>query len=151
MPIHLLVIFIPPLVGIITQITKFLIFVSKHGWRWNYLLAHGHFPSAHSAFAISMLIITAQVEGVESGAFVVAFALAFIIIDDALRLRMYLSKQSRYLNQLVRDLSRRKLISPAKYPILKERIGHYRHEVLAGLIYGAGLTYLLLKLFSVLN
>ncbi len=100
-------------------------------------------PSAHSAFAASTVITTATVEGVNSGAFIVAMALAFLIIDDALRLRMYLGEQSRYLNMLTKSLSKKIGLNTKKFPRLKERIGHHKSEVVVGLIYGTILTYLL--------
>jgi len=138
-----IIIFTPLFVGIITQLTKFILFSLKHGWRWNYILTHGHMPSAHSAFAISVLITTAFVDGVSSGSFVVAMALGFLILDDALRLRMYLGDQGRYLNMLVKNLMEETdLINQKDFPRLKERIGHHKSEVAVGLIYGAILTYL---------
>jgi acid phosphatase family membrane protein YuiD len=138
-----IIIFTPLFVGVITQLTKFILFSLKHGWRWNYILTHGHMPSAHSAFAISVLMTTAFVDGVSSGSFVVAMALGFLILDDALRLRMYLGDQGRYLNMLVKNLMEETdLINQKDFPRLKERIGHHKSEVAVGLIYGTILTYL---------
>ena len=137
------VVFIPLLVGTITQLTKFVLFSFKHGWKWNYILTHGHMPSAHSAFAISVLMTTAFVDGISSGSFVVAMALGFLILDDALRLRMYLGDQGRYLNMLVKNLMEEtNLINKKDFPRLKERIGHHKSEVAVGLLYGGILTYL---------
>ena len=98
-------------------------------------------PSAHSAFAISVLITTAFVEGVSSGSFVVAMALGFLILDDALRLRMYLGDQGRYLNMLVKNLVEETNLEKKDFPRLKERIGHHKSEVVVGLVYGAILTW----------
>ena len=135
---QLAIAFIPLYVGVIVQITKFTIFSAKHGFRWQYLLTHGHMPSAHSAFAASLVIAVSQLEGIGSGTFAVALALAFIILDDALRIRMYLGDQGRYLNMLVHSLQ----LDTSKYPRLKERVGHRTSEVIAGLVYGAALTIL---------
>lgn len=135
---------IPVFVGIITQTTKFIIFVSKHGFKWDYFMTHGHMPSTHSAFATSLIISIGYLEGINSGAFAVAIALAVIIIDDALRLRMYLGDQGRYLNMLVQNLN----LDADKYPRLKERVGHRTSEVIVGIIYGGALTGILLFLFE---
>jgi len=143
-----IIIFIPLVVGIITQLTKFILYSFRHGLQWQYVLTHGHMPSAHSAFAISVLITTAYVDGINSGAFVVAMALGFLILDDALRLRMYLGDQGRYLNMLVKNLVEESTLEKKDFPRLKERIGHHRSEVVVGLIYGIILTYLLLNLLS---
>ena len=139
-----IIILIPIFVGIITQLTKFVIFSAKNGLKWSYLFTHGHMPSAHSALAISVLMTTAYVDGVSSGSFVVAMALGFLILDDALRLRMYLGDQGRYLNMLVKNLVEETMLNKKDFPRLKERIGHHKSEVFVGLIYGAVLTYLFL-------
>lgn len=135
---------IPGIVGIIVQITKFVIFSVKHGFSWHYILTHGHMPSAHSAFAVSLVISVSQLEGIASGTFAVALALAFIILDDALRIRMYLGDQGRYLNMLVQSLQ----LDTSKYPRLKERVGHRTSEVIVGSIYGAALAFLFLYIFN---
>lgn len=140
------VILIPLFVGIITQLTKFAIYSFKHGFKWQYLMTHGHMPSAHSAFAISVLLTTAYVDGVNSGSFVVAIALGFLILDDALRLRMYLGDQGRYLNMLVKNLVEESTLEEKDFPRLKERIGHHKSEVAIGLIYGIILTYVFIQL-----
>jgi len=143
-----IIILTPVFVGIITQITKFIIFSIKHGIKWRYLFTHGHMPSAHSAFAISILITTACVDGVSSGSFVTAMALGFLILDDALRLRMYLGDQGRYLNMLVKNLVEETSLEKKDFPKLKERIGHKKKEVIVGLLYGAALSCLFIILLS---
>ncbi len=135
-----IVILTPLFAGIITQTTKFILFSIKHGFKWRYLLTHGHMPSAHSAFAISVLMTTAYVDGIGSGSFVVAIALGFLILDDALRLRMYLGDQGRYLNMLVKNLVEETSLNRKDFPRLKERIGHRKEEVIVGLLYGIILT-----------
>ncbi len=137
-----MIILTPVFVGVITQLTKFILFSINNGWKWNYILTHGHMPSAHSAFAISVLITTAFVDGITSGSFVVAMALGFLILDDALRLRMYLGDQGRYLNMLVKNLVEETRLEKKDFPRLKERIGHHKSEVAVGLIYGAILTWI---------
>jgi acid phosphatase family membrane protein YuiD len=72
-------------------------------------------------------------------------ALAFIVIDDAVRFRFYLGKQAKNLNRLTKET-----LPPekaAKYPRLHETLGHYPHEVLAGAIYGMAISLALLKMF----
>ena len=136
-------ILIPIIVGIIIQITKFITYSLKHGWDWRYIMTHGHMPSAHTGFAISILTSIGYYEGVHSGAFAVAFALAFLIIDDAARLRMYMGDQGRYLNMLVSQLH----VDASQFPRLKERMGHRISEVIVGGILGFVLTIILIKLF----
>jgi acid phosphatase family membrane protein YuiD len=102
-------------------------------------------PSTHSAFVSALIVTTGHYYGVNSGAFLVAFSLSIIIFDDALRLRMYLGDQGRYLNNLVQDLK----IDQKKFPRLKERVGHRTSEVIVGIIYGIALSYFCIYLLSV--
>jgi acid phosphatase family membrane protein YuiD len=133
-----LVFLIPIVVGLIAQTIKFTAYTIKHGWNPGYALTHGHMPSAHTAFITSLVASVGWYEGIESGAFAVSIILAIIVIDDAVRLRMYMGDQGRYLNMLIRQLS----VDTNKYPRLKERIGHRVSEVIAGGILGITLTYI---------
>ncbi len=142
---NLAIVFIPVLVAIITQITKFGLFSFKNGLKWEYFFTHGHMPSTHSAFAISLVIIVGYLETVVTAPFAIAVALAVIIVDDALRLRMYLGDQGRYLNMLVENLN----LDASKYPRLKERVGHRTSEVIVGLIFGSAFSFLFIYIFSV--
>ena len=133
---------IPIVVGGVTQIIKFVHFSLKHGWDWKYAMTHGHMPSAHTAFVVSAVTSIGYYEGLDSGAFAVAVALAIIVIDDAARLRMYMGDQGRYLNMLIRQLN----VSEDQFPRLKERVGHRVSEVIVGGILGILLTLLLAKI-----
>jgi uncharacterized protein len=140
-------IFILPIaVGVITQIIKFILYSSKHGWDIKYAMTHGHMPSAHTAFITSLVTSVAiyDDDGIKSGAFAVAVILAVIVIDDAVRLRMYLGDQGRYLNMLIRQLN----ISEDQFPRLKERVGHRVSEVIIGGIFGVLATIALAKFFA---
>ena len=109
-----------------------------------YVFTHGHMPSAHTAFAIAIVTSVGHFEGIGDGTFAVAIALAFLIIDDATRLRMHLGDQGRYLNMLIEQLN----ISEQQYPRLKERVGHRVSEVVVGGILGFVLTILFIKLLA---
>jgi len=135
---------IPIFVGIVTQVIKFTLYCLKNGWNPSYALTHGHMPSAHTAFIVSLVTSVGYYEGLDSGAFAVAIILAIIVIDDAVRLRMYMGDQGRYLNMLIRQFS----IDKEKFPRLKERIGHRINEVIIGGIFGFFLTLSLAFLFS---
>ena len=140
----ILIALIPLFVGLITQATKFAIYSFRHGLNWSYILTHGHMPSTHSAFATSLLVSVADLEGIGSGVFAVSVALAIIILDDALRLRMYLGDQGRYLNMLVQSLN----LDTKKYPRLKERVGHRTSEVIVGIFYGLAWSLLFVSIFD---
>lgn len=132
---------VPIIIGSFTQLTKFVVYSIKHGWDIRYAMTHGHMPSAHTGFIVSLVTSVGLYDGVDTGAFAVAVALAIIVIDDAVRLRAYMGDQGRYLNMLIRQLP----IEKEKFPRLKERMGHRVSEVIIGGIYGFLLTLLLVK------
>lgn len=139
-----IIIAVPVAVGLFTQTLKFFLYAMKHGWKWEYFFTHGHMPSAHTAFVVSTLTSIGYFEGINSGVFALAFIFAFIIIDDALRLRMYLGDQGRYLNMLINELP----VDKKKFPRLKERIGHRISEVIIGGFIGFFLSLVLIKLLE---
>jgi hypothetical protein len=138
---------IPIVIGSLAQITKYVIYSMKHGWDLNYAMTHGHMPSAHTAFVVSLITSVGYYSGISSGAFAVSVILAVIVIDDAVRLRVYMGDQGRYLNNLIQQLN----IDEKKFPRLKERIGHRVSEVLVGGIGGFALTVLLITLSAMLE
>ena len=135
---------IPMLVGGIVQITKFIVYSLKHGWNIQYAMTHGHMPSAHTGFIVSIVTSIGYYDGVNTGAFAVAVALAIIVIDDAARLRMYMGDQGRYLNMLIRQLN----INEDQFPRLQERVGHRISEVIVGGILGFILTLLIATILA---
>lgn len=135
---------IPIAVGAFTQALKYVIFSLKHGWDISYAMTHGHMPSAHTAFVISIVTSVGYYSGITSGAFAVSVVLAVIVIDDAVRLRMYMGDQGRYLNMLIRQLP----VDEKQFPRLKERIGHKISEVIIGGLLGFALTLIFIKLLS---
>jgi len=135
---------IPIIVGGFVQLTKFFVYCLKHGWDINYAMTHGHMPSAHTGFIVSLVTAVGYYDGMTSGAFAIAMALAIIVIDDAARLRMYMGDQGRYLNMLIRQLN----INEEQFPRLKERMGHRVSEVIIGGILGFVLTIFLARLLG---
>ncbi len=135
---------LPAFIGILVQAIKFIIYSLKNGWKFQYAFTHGHMPSAHTAFVVSLVTSVGHYAGMDSGGFAVAVALAIIVIDDAARLRMYLGDQGRYLNMLIQQLN----ISEKQFPRLKERVGHRVSEIIVGGILGFALTLFLARILE---
>ncbi|PKH05240.1 divergent PAP2 family protein [Moritella sp. Urea-trap-13] len=91
------------------------------------LIGYGGLPSNHSCIVSSTAAIIAFNEGLQEPALVVALALAFIVILDANSLRQQVGKHARVINELN---------SKSSEPLLRERMGHSRIEILAGIITG---------------
>ena len=96
------------------------------------LIGYGGLPSNHSAIVSSMVMLIALKEGIDHPAFGVALTVAFIVMLDANSLRRQVGKHAEKINQLQHDASP-----------LRERIGHTRVEILAGIGVGCLVAYLL--------
>lgn len=92
------------------------------------LIGYGGLPSNHSAIVSSVAALIAFREGVGHPAFGVAITLAFIVILDANSLRRQVGKQAAAINILMPEV--------ADHQLLRERIGHTRLEIAAGIFVG---------------
>jgi uncharacterized protein len=138
---------LPITVWFVIQGIKFILFSIKHGWDIKNTLIHigyGHMPSAHTGFVVSLVTSVGYYTGMDSGAFAVAVVFAIMIIDDSVRLRMYIGDQGFYLNRLVAHFRLKK----EDFPKLKERMGHKISEVIVGGILGFFLTLCMAKILE---
>lgn len=103
------------------------------------LIGYGGLPSNHSAIVSSIAALIAFKEGLNTPAFGVAVALAFIVILDAGSLRRQVGKHAAEINKLNKNFDRRDLI-------LRERMGHTRIEILAGIFVGIFIGWLTSRL-----
>lgn len=110
-------------------------------------MSYAGMPSGHSAFVASLTTIIGLTEGFQSSLFALTLAFAIIVINDALKLRQYLGQQGAILNILIKDLKEDQFLDE-KYPILKEKIGHTKIEVLAGTLLGIAIGIIF---FALLN
>ena len=125
----------PFLAWLVAGILKFLINSLRARHFAFDLIGYGGLPSNHSAIVSSIATLIALKEGVNSPAFGVAIALAFIVILDATSLRRQVGKHAVAINKL------NSLTSGAPL-FLRERIGHTRVEILAGMVTGSVVAYL---------
>lgn len=132
---------IPIIVGVTTQLLKFIIQAAKGELRWSTLQEYGGMPSAHTAFVVSLDTVIWRQEGLASPAFAVGVIFSLLIIRDAIGLRQFLSQHGRVLNMLIKDLPDE---MEAKYPTkLAERMGHTPLQALVGGMVGFLLGYVL--------
>jgi uncharacterized protein len=124
---------IPIIVIFCAQLIKFARLSIKYGFEWDNLFDPGHFPSAHSAFVTSLVVVIGFYEKIASGVFAVAACFAFITIYDAMRVRMHIGLQGKTLNRLVSEIHE---IDQKTFPHLKEHVGHYANEVAGGIFVG---------------
>lgn len=94
----------------------------------------GGMPSGHSAFVSSLVVVVAYSEGIAGTEFMIAAAIALIVMYDAINLRNEAGFHAREINKL-NPLAR-----------LEESLGHNHLEVLAGAVFGAMVSFVLLIL-----
>ncbi|MCR5354889.1 MAG: divergent PAP2 family protein [Lachnospiraceae bacterium] len=96
------------------------------------LFGDGGMPSAHSA-TVTALATSAAIEcGLDSPAFAVALLFAFVVMHDAMGVRLEASKHAKMLNELIDYLN-------ADIPVetrLKEFLGHTPSQVVCGALLG---------------
>ena len=118
----------PFLAWLVAGCLKFLINSIKARQLAFGLIGYGGLPSNHSAIVSSMVALIAFKEGIDTPAFGVALTLAFIVLLDANSLRRAVGKHAVAINKLAKD--------DPKYQQLRERMGHTKIEILAGVIVG---------------
>ena len=99
------------------------------------LIGYGGMPSNHSAIVSSTTALIAFQEGINTPAFGVALTLSFIVLLDANSLRQQVGKHAKAINELSQEIP--------KQTNLRERMGHTRIEILAGILTGIVVAYLL--------
>lgn len=135
---------IPLLVGLVTQFSKRLF---NKNWHSEMTAIHSHLPhyggmpSAHTAFAFSLLTVIGWESGIASPAFAITVVLAVIILDDALRMRIFLGHHGEALHKLISKLPKEE---QKTYPLLETSLGHKPMEAAVGALVGIVLTLLLL-------
>jgi acid phosphatase family membrane protein YuiD len=135
---------IPIIVGLITQVSKRFLnqhYLSSVRVQGVPMPRYGGMPSAHTSFAFSLVTVIALTEGVMGPAFAIAATITIFILDDALRMRIFLGRQGQALRQLISKLPPEE---QQEYPFIESRLGHKPMEVLAGAIIGIALSLLLL-------
>lgn len=99
------------------------------------LIGYGGLPSTHSSIVSCAVVLLWIREGANSPLLLVAITLAFVVILDASSLRRHVGRQAEQINKLNQNTS--------DYTKLRERIGHTKSEVLAGIATGAICAYIL--------
>lgn len=130
---HLYYIVTPFVAWLVAGVLKFAINCARARRLAFDLIGYGGLPSNHSAIVSSMAALIALKEGVGSPAFGVALTLAFIVMLDANSLRRQVGKHAVAINQLASSSAD---LRAGDMPVLRERMGHSRTEIAAGILVG---------------
>lgn len=134
---------IPVGVGILAQLSKPIF--NKKWWRDQInrsdpLPQYGGMPSAHTAFATSLATIVGLTDGIYTASFAISVGVLIFILDDALRLRVFLGRFGVAIRKLIHLLPEEERKS---LPQIEGRIGHTASEVLVGAVIGIIATILI--------
>ncbi|MFA5420562.1 MAG: divergent PAP2 family protein [Patescibacteria group bacterium] len=144
------IILITPFIAAATAQAIKIVLIKKNKMKIRdfFAFTYAGMPSGHSAFVVSLVTIIGLVETAQSGLFALSLAFAVIIINDALKLRMYLGQQGGVINVLVKDLKDDQFLNE-KYPKMKDKIGHTLKEVVAGSLLGIIISILIYQFFFI--
>ena len=136
---------IPMVIGLLTQFSKrfFNKFSTVQVGNLS-LPRYGGMPSAHAAFGFSVATVVFLTEGINSAAFAISTALVVLLLDDALRMRVYLGQHGKALIYLAHRLPKDQ---QKDLPSLQDKLGHTPQEVAVGAIFGIVLTVLFMMMF----
>lgn len=103
-------------------------------WDWGRFFGSGGMPSSHTAFVVSLAIMTGWLAGFDKPEFAVAVVLACIVMYDASGVRRETGLQAEVINDIIQK------VFVDGQPItdveLKELIGHTKVEVAGGFVVG---------------
>ena len=123
------------LAGGLAQLVKMLL-----AWRRTrkfhagFLSEPGGMPSAHSALVTALAVAVGLTEGFDSHSAMIAVGLGTITMADAVSIRRAAGEHARLLNRIVSRLDAQERFEAER---LRERLGHRRREVVAGIVFGA--------------
>ena len=118
---------VPFVAWLMAGATKFLINSIKARRLAIDQIGYGGLPSNHSAIVSSAAALVAIREGISHPVFGVAIALAFVVILDASSLRRQVGRHAEFINRMNDKVGGKQM---------RERIGHTRFEIGAGIVLG---------------
>jgi len=110
--------------------------------RFHYLGTSGGMPSAHSALVSALAAAVGFTEGFDAPDAMIAVGFGLIVLADAATLRREAGEHAKLLNRIMETLNLRlDADERIEFARLKERLGHKRREVLAGVAFGVAVAY----------
>ena len=97
-------------------------------------MGDGGMPSGHSATVMSLTVAALLGHGVGSPIFAICAIVSIIVMNDAVGVRQETGKQSKLINQIMREMSTGNLRDVETG--LKELVGHTPLQVVMGAITG---------------
>jgi len=116
-------------------------YILNKRWNWGIIFSAGGLPSSHSALVTAVVLTIGFQEGFNSSVFALAAAIAMIVIYDAAGVRRQAGIHAERINEIMKNF-----IESRRFPEedLKEMLGHTPFEVIAGVLLGVLISWLLL-------
>ena len=131
------------LAGGAAQILKFIIGC----WRTrrldlSYLAGAGGMPSSHSALVSALATAVGLTEGFDAPDAMIAVGFGLLVLCDAATLRRAAGEHAKLLNRIVEKLNDGlDEADRLEAERLRERLGHSRREVIAGMLFGIAVAF----------
>lgn len=107
------------------------------------LIGPGGMPSSHSATVVALMVTIGRQEGLASPLFAIAFALALIVMYDAMSVRRQAGEHAKALNIIIQQMLDENQNSDQRLHAFKEVLGHTPLQVLAGIVLGVVVGFLM--------
>ena len=132
--------------GGLAQLIKFTVAAIRlRRFDFSLLWSAGGMPSAHSALVTALAVSVGLTEGFDSHEAMIAVGFGTIVLADAATIRRAAGEQAALLNRIVDSLG-----GPEKFGVarLRERLGHTRREVAAGVLFGMSVAYVVCRFWD---
>lgn len=131
------------------QFLKFLVASCRERkWRWRELFTTGGMPSGHAALVSALSFAVGFTDGFDVPYAMVAVGLGLIVLVDAVTLRREAGEHARLLNRIVRRLNNINEEDRIDARNLEERLGHTCREMIAGVLFGAAVAYIVCAIWD---
>ena len=119
-----------------------------HRLCWRELFAAGGMPSVHSALVSALAFAVGITDGFDAPYAMIAVGLGLIVLVDAVTLRREAGEHARILNRVVRHLNALSDEDRLEAEKLEERLGHTYWEMIAGVLFGAAVAYIVCAIWD---
>ena len=134
----------------LAQIIKVPIeYIRTREWNWALLMSAGGMPSSHSSLMTAVTASIGHYHGFDSPVFILALAIAGIVIYDATGVRRQTGLQAARINMIIKEIIEHKTWPEEDIKELREVIGHSPGEALGGVIFGLVVSVIMWVLMPV--
>lgn len=132
----------PIIAWVVAQITKTIIHgIMNKEFKAERMVGAGGMPSCHSATVTALATSACLVKGPGSAEFGITVIFAIVTMYDAMGVRRETGRQGEVLNDMIELF--KKMGQKLNYDkALKELIGHTPFQVLIGMLFGIGISFL---------